>query len=67
MRDCNKYVKFPTAIPYDVFVLTYMSDEEIQNKALELSFSIIYKTAASYQLVVFPEISYIISQFALKM
>ena len=64
MRDCNEYVKFPTAIPYDVFVLSYMSDEEIQNKALELSFAVIYKTAANYQLEFFPEISHIISQIS---
>ena len=62
IRDCNGYIKFPTAIPYDVFVLSYMSDVEIQNKALEITFSIIYKTSAKYQPVVFPEISCIISR-----
>ena len=57
-------VKFPTSIPYDVFVLSYMSDVETQNKALKFTFSIIYKTSAKYQPVVFPEISYIISRIS---
>ena len=48
--------------PYDVSVLSYMSDIEILYKALEFTFSIIYKTTAKFHPVVFPDIIYIISE-----
>ena len=50
--------------PYDVTVLSYMSDVEILYKALEFTFSMIYRTTAKFQPVVFPEIIYIISEIS---
>ena len=41
-----------------------MSDVEILYKALEFTFSIIYKATVRYQPVVFPEIIYIISEIS---
>ena len=43
--------------PYDVSVLSYMSDVEILHKSLEFTFSMIYKTTAKFQPVVFFQIS----------
>ena len=43
---------------------SYKSDVEILYKALEFTFSIIYKATVRYQPVVFPEIIYIISEIS---
>ena len=41
--------------PYDVFVLYFMCDVEIMYQALEFTFTMIYKTTAKYQPVVFSD------------
>ena len=46
----------------DVFVRSYTSDVEILYKALEFTFSMIYKTTVKYQPVVFSENVYIVSE-----
>ena len=57
-------LSFQRPDPYDVFVLSYMSDVEILYEALEFTFSMVYKTIAKYQSAVFPKIIYIISEIS---
>ena len=57
-------LSFQRPDPYDVFVLPYMSGVEIVFKALVFTFSVIYKTTANYQSVVFPNIIFVVSEIS---
>ena len=54
---------FQQPVSHDVFLLSNTSDVEILYQAHEFTFPMIYKTSAK-ELVVFPEIIYIISEIS---
>ena len=56
--------RFQWPDPYDVSVLSYMSDVETLYKAHEFTFSMIYKTTAKFQSAVFLGTIYIISEIS---